>query len=880
MAITDHQTFEHYAVIASEAAKPGRPLMVLPGIEITSPEGCHLIAIFPPTFGENEQHQFYGRLEMPVVGNTREPARKPLSDILREVNALGGVIVIPHPKSEKFGLLDSSRKIGIKTEWLESGLIRLIQCANHVVQYVERDGNENFVNRYILASVPKHQIPSTRYCLAPFNRSDAHKAAEIPDGCSWFRMQIPCIEGLKQVACEPRTRISRQQPSAAVHDCVMALRVAGGYCDGQTFCFSDSLHCIVGQNYSGKSAILDFIRFALVDEDHHGEESRLRLLDRLNGILGPGGVVEAFVRQGGQHYVVTRRFEPVTDTSRAEPVVTQCVSKSCIYRFDETHDDLVVEGNVGFPIEVYEQGRISRLRDDVGRQLGMIDEFAGLRDELLQRKEISAQIRACADRLHPLYSERESIQSQTMQLSQLETELEQKMGFLPDNEEQLRWAEASSIVARIEEAVRGLQTGVASIPEGPLVEAGNADAITLLFGQTSPVADEATAAEGPLLTQWAGALKKAVDAINDAKTIIRQAVATLQSETTGLRERWSTALKQYEGALRRELAKGQVQSAQELITKIGELRESIRDIKEVKLPKLQKINTSIQSEECIYQTLLNDLRTLDQRITATRLAKAAELTESLNGKIKVELAPQADRQEYSRLLDDLYESISTRDRKIQNKAAQLRAVVENVAPTELAAAIKQSGRFSKDGETVTLMSRCGITENTQSVLCQLGSDVRRLAKLQTTALNDVPKILVRRHGENEYANLTHGLSQGEQSAAILTMALQTRRSPLIIDQPEDELGYNYVVHLVVPKILEAKAKRQLLVVTLHANVPVLGDADFVTKMENNPDPTLGRRCIVRAAGCFESRDITNALLELEGGREAFEFRQYRYSLPN
>ena len=103
--------------------------------------------------------------------------------------------------------------------------------------------------------------------------------------------------------------------------------------------------------------------------------------------------------------------------------------------------------------------------------------------------------------------------------------------------------------------------------------------------------------------------------------------------------------------------------------------------------------------------------------------------------------------------------------------------------------------------------------------------------------------------------------------------------PLILDQPEDELGYSYVVHLIVPKILQAKFSRQLLVVTHNANVPVLGDADLVIKMENHPISENDRRCVAAVTGCFENAGVTAALLELEGGPQAFQYRQYRYAIP-
>ena len=80
--------------------------------------------------------------------------------------------------------------------------------------------------------------------------------------------------------------------------------------------------------------------------------------------------------------------------------------------------------------------------------------------------------------------------------------------------------------------------------------------------------------------------------------------------------------------------------------------------------------------------------------------------------------------------------------------------------------------------------------------------------------------------------------------------------------------------------MDNKDKRQLLVITHNANIPVLGDADYVLKMENEPrSGNGGRQCIATDVGCFESSAIVNALLELEGGERAFRFRHNRYKLP-
>src|SRR5262249_30690637 len=232
------------------------------------------------------------------------------------------------------------------------------------------------------------------------------------------------------------------------------------------------------------------------------------------------------------------------------------------------------------------------------------------------------------------------------------------------------------------------------------------------------------------------------------------------------------------------------------------------------------------------------------------------------------------------VLDELCSEITTGESHIRNREGQLQRVVANVAPLHLARCLKEKGQIKlDDGTTTDLQHLCGITEHTQNFLCRIVDDIQRLNKLEVVEPPDVPQILVRRRGENTFADLRSGLSPGEQSAAILTLALQTRSMPLILDQPEDELGYSYVVHLIVPKIIEAKFSRQLLVVTHNANIPVLGDADYVLKMENRPQGESGRVCVVATEGCFESAVVTKALIELEGGERAFEFRLHRYAMP-
>ena len=238
LAITDHQSFNHCDEVVAAAASEGRRLTVLPGMEITAHEGVHIIAIFAASFRGEARTHFLGWLEIPGTGSTSIASRKKADEIFDKVDELGGIIIIPHPKTQGIGLLDSARKISTKEDWLESGHIRLMQIHENDVTFLGHDENGNWVNRFVLGTAQKQNIEVSSYCLAPFNRSDAHKPEELKEGCSWFRMQELSVEGLKQVACEPRTRICRKEPPELRHDQILALRVSGGYCDGQFFRFN------------------------------------------------------------------------------------------------------------------------------------------------------------------------------------------------------------------------------------------------------------------------------------------------------------------------------------------------------------------------------------------------------------------------------------------------------------------------------------------------------------------------------------------------------------------------------------------------------------------------------------------------------------------
>lgn len=114
-------------------------------------------------------------------------------------------------------------------------------------------------------------------------------------------------------------------------------------------------------------------------------------------------------------------------------------------------------------------------------------------------------------------------------------------------------------------------------------------------------------------------------------------------------------------------------------------------------------------------------------------------------------------------------------------------------------------------------------------------------------------------------------SAGQKTAAILSFLLAHGDEPLVLDQPEDDLDNALIYELVVRQLRDNKSRRQLIVVTHNANIVVNGDAELVQPMEirKGQIETVG-------GGGLQERHVRERICDvMEGGREAFEQRYKR-----
>jgi hypothetical protein len=117
------------------------------------------------------------------------------------------------------------------------------------------------------------------------------------------------------------------------------------------------------------------------------------------------------------------------------------------------------------------------------------------------------------------------------------------------------------------------------------------------------------------------------------------------------------------------------------------------------------------------------------------------------------------------------------------------------------------------------------------------------------------------------------LSTGQRCTVVLPLVLQHTERMLIVDQPEDHIDNAFIVDTLIQSVLARDPKGQIVFSTHNANIPVLGDADWVIQLGSN-----GRRGFVVIAAPLEHQSVVSSITTImEGGAEAFERRASFYS---
>ena len=125
------------------------------------------------------------------------------------------------------------------------------------------------------------------------------------------------------------------------------------------------------------------------------------------------------------------------------------------------------------------------------------------------------------------------------------------------------------------------------------------------------------------------------------------------------------------------------------------------------------------------------------------------------------------------------------------------------------------------------------------------------------------------------------LSAGWKTSVILDIILGFKGdiAPIIIDQPEDNLATNYINKGLVKAIKEIKSKKQIILVSHNATIPMLGDAQNVVLCMSD-----GNKIEIksnRLEGEINNKSIVDYIAEItDGGKPSIKKRVKKYNLKN
>jgi hypothetical protein len=246
------------------------------------------------------------------------------------------------------------------------------------------------------------------------------------------------------------------------------------------------------------------------------------------------------------------------------------------------------------------------------------------------------------------------------------------------------------------------------------------------------------------------------------------------------------------------------------------------------------------------------------QISTIREEVASELQREAGKRVRIRIMRNADHLAYQGMLVD-----GLRGARVRNHDEIITTLMQ-LRPEQLAQFIQDN-----DLDSFEELTAFG-SERSRKILDAFRECVDPLA-LEVIAIEDriAIELNVSSAGKANFKDASD-LSRGQKCTALLPILLARRDSPLIIDQPEDNLDNHFIYETVVNAVQRLKRRRQMIFITHNANIPVLADADLVLVMNSD-----GRIGIVEKFGTVD--ECREQIIELlEGGRKAFELRSKRY----
>lgn len=783
-------------------------IVVFPGFEIMAAEKIHMVCLFPEDRTVSQLNRYLGAMGLDTAERGNETSSLTCLQIAQKVLDEGGFWYAAHITSDN-GIL----KIGkLNTVW-QSDLLVAAQIP---------DSKENIDPNY--KNIVSNTDPQYKRSKAPayINACDIEKPEDLDKetATTLIKMSDPSFQNFVMAFKDPDSRIRlNSDVETGYQSAIRSLKVFGGYLDGLDIEFSDNLVTIIGGRGTGKSTIINFIRYAL-DMPPKEKQRKKDFDEMIEHNLGTISRIELLVEsnaQFGRVYKIIKRYN-------AAPVIEDTDGKVSNLRIEDIVPRIEIYGQN----EIVESVRNPELINDIVLRL-----FT--QDAVIQ------------GRIQKAYQD---LADNSAEIAKAEAAIEADEGEsadLPTLKEKLRYYEDAGLDKKVplieeltgEEAL--LETFGASIPHQGME-------FTELVEEASDALLELTALAQEY-NQRLGRIK------NDYDELIKWAA----EQYSEIKKKWESKKAEKDEEIRKSLAAVdgiQDKSSSEIVADYSRLLKKVKKAEPVS-KRLEENRRKIAELESQRLTLIEACRkSWDSHVDAMTAQLKKLNKKKLRGVVRLSIN---FRQQKDLLIEKLLKIDGIGDKSISG-------IIEykDFDAFTFADDIRKGAGHIKDKYHLT-------TSSAEKIIRGLSAkDIRDIEELIFPD-QFVVELLV----NGKYKSMSN-LSKGQQCTAILHIILLENKDPLIVDQPEDNLDNSFIAEDLIAAIRDNKIRRQYIFATHNANIPVFGDAELIVAMEEKD----GAGVITEGGiGSVDTETVkTQVIRILEGGEAAFKMREEKYGL--
>lgn len=878
IAVTDHNDYRAIDTVQEIGQKKG--ITVFPGVEVTCDTSkIHMLILFDVDKTQENVRDFLNRLDIDsdLIGKSIGTSQ-PVFEVCKLAKEKGALVIAAHidepasisqmapqqlHKLLNEDYIDAVQVVNSK-EWEEYALTKDKQ---KLFDTFKKKYGPNVVEETIETwrktydKILKARIPMI---AASDNPSEAgstkHGLWGIGRRFTWIKMdKNPSLESVRQAFLSNDVRVRIDNESGAIPERIPELWIKSLTITDTTINpqsrpisldFNPQLNCVIGGRGSGKSSVVRTLTGGLqlaerssesiqAEQDNYYKRVKtdLKTGESLGILRDKSQIVIEMVRNNELYKVVVSDIKSSKDQVRR------------IYRYnDEEQDWIEIDDNFleFMKAQVYTQKEIFEIAKDSEALLKIIDqeieEATTLKvkrvkafDEVIRKKkEIHEYERLCSGE-EMLKTEINDLDDQItlFKKSGISDQIEAVQNF--SNEE----AEINRIKLLLSEYETKLTNTVNSLPSLELKK------------ETDKCSKELVGVYDVISQKVGDELNKVSLAIAEIKNI-QESIDVLLTDSGWMKKKNDT-----QTAF--DKVKSDLEEKNIEVTKLGELM----NLKTEKEQQLLQIGETKKKIETANGELRSLVKQYEHQVIALRKAREGFVSTVLgdDDNVQINFIPAANRESFEKEIKDLIGKDGVRVNEDIQKLEEI--VFGKKGIDEYRNIIRQIRTDQELKESFSATFKKAIRE----------LDLDKFYRLEELIPNDELVVSYKPEGGKKFVPLS-AASAGQKTTAILTFILAYGNVPLILDQPEDDLDNKLVYELVVKRLKIAKRNRQIIVITHNANIPVNGDAEYITSMDS--DSVSVKK---KYEGTLDQAEIRSEICDvMEGSEFAFSMRAHKYHL--